>query len=122
MYKMATNLIECSRLEQKSVIKFLAAEICKSCEIYRWMCDVYTEEYSSQKIFTKRLKMGLPLWAWDKKIRNKTHWLSSKEKVPGVAVKKVMLTVFLDKKGHITFDFLKRCATVNKASYCQILQ
>ena len=49
------------------------------------------------------------------------HWLSSKEKVLGIAiqqsVKKVMLTVFLDMKGPIPIDFLEKGATVNNASY-----
>ena len=50
---MATNQTECSRLEQRSVIKFLVAEKCKPYGIYRRMCDV-TEVY-----FSKRsLQMG----------------------------------------------------------------
>ena len=34
--------------------------------------------------------MGLPLWTWAKKTVHgvKTHWLSSKEKVPGAIVSK----------------------------------
>ena len=32
-------------LEQKSVIKFLANEKWKSCEIYRRICDVYREMF-----------------------------------------------------------------------------
>ena len=46
---------ECSRLEQRSVIKFLVADKCKPCEIYRRMCDVYWEACFSQK----SLKNGL---------------------------------------------------------------
>ena len=40
---MVMNQTECSSLEQRSVIKFLLTEKCKSCEIYRKMCDVYGE-------------------------------------------------------------------------------
>ena len=37
------------------------------------------------------------------------------------SVKKVMLTVFWDVKGLITFDFLENDATANSFSYCQLL-
>ena len=33
-----------------------------------------------------------------------------------------MLIVFSDMKGSITFDFLEKGATVNSASYCQLLR
>ena len=47
----------------------------------------------------------------------KTHWLSSKEKVPGVAdSKEVMLTAFWNMKRPITIDFLEKVATINSAS------
>ena len=38
---MAANQTECTRLELGFVIKFLAAEKCKLCEIYRRMCEAY---------------------------------------------------------------------------------
>ena len=31
------------QIEQRSVIKYLLAEKCDPCEIYRGMCDVYRE-------------------------------------------------------------------------------
>ena len=37
------------QIEQRSVIKYLLAEMCKACEIYRKMCDVYEEVYFSKK-------------------------------------------------------------------------
>ena len=49
---MGTNQTESSRLEQKSVIKFLVAEKCKPCEIYRRMC---TEKHVLAK---KMFKIG----------------------------------------------------------------
>ena len=39
--KMAAKQTEYSRLELRSVINFLVAEKCKSCEIYKRMCDVH---------------------------------------------------------------------------------
>ena len=50
-----------SRLEQKSVIKFLVAEKCKPCEIYKRICDKYREECFSKKMLTNKLKIDLPL-------------------------------------------------------------
>ena len=52
---MATNQTVWSRLEQGSVIKFLVAEKCKPCEIYRRMLNVYGKVCSSQKMFPNRL-------------------------------------------------------------------
>ena len=55
-----------SRLEQRSVIKFLVAEKCKPCEIYR-MCDMYREIFKKiflyHKMFTNGWNVGLPLQA-----------------------------------------------------------
>ena len=34
---------------------------------------------------------------------------------------KVILTVFWDMKGPMTIDFIEKGATVNNASYCQLL-
>ena len=48
---MAANQIEYSKVEQKSVMKLLVAEKCKTCEIYRRMCDVYEEACFNQKYF-----------------------------------------------------------------------
>ena len=57
---------------------------------YRRMCDLCREVCSSQKTFTNGLIIGLPQWAWVEKIIHgvEAHWLSCKEKVPGVAVSK----------------------------------
>ena len=40
----------CSRVEQKSVRKFLVAELSKPSEIFRRMSDVYEEACFSQKM------------------------------------------------------------------------
>ena len=43
LFKIMANLIEFSRLEQRSVMKSLVAEKCKPYEIYGRTCDVYRE-------------------------------------------------------------------------------
>ena len=53
---MAANETQCSRIEQRSLIKFLLAEKCKPREIYRRICDVYGEACFSQKMFTSGLQ------------------------------------------------------------------
>ena len=55
--------------------------------------------------------MGLQLPAWVKKTVHgvKSFWLSNKKKS---SVKKGMLLVFRDMKGHTTIDFCKKCSTV----------
>ena len=40
LFQIMANQTESSRLERKSVIKFLIADKCKLCEIYR-MYDIY---------------------------------------------------------------------------------
>ena len=44
------------QIEQRSFIKYLLAEKCKLCEIYRRMCEGYREACFSQK----------KLYKWDK--------------------------------------------------------
>ena len=66
-FKIVVNLTEYSRLEQRSVMKFLMAENCKPCEIYRRIWEVYREAYFSIKMFTNMLNMSLPLQAQVKK-------------------------------------------------------
>ena len=53
-----------SKLEQMSFIKYLVVAKCKSCEIYRRMCDVYEEAYSPNRIFINGLDTGLLWRAW----------------------------------------------------------
>ena len=47
---------------KRSVMKFLVAKKCQPCEIYGRMCDVYGEEYFSQK----SLQLGLTCVCHDK--------------------------------------------------------
>ena len=51
---MMANQTKYSRLEQRSIIKFLIAGKGKSYEIYIRMCDVYKEVCFSPQIFTNR--------------------------------------------------------------------
>ena len=58
---MAANQIEFSQFKY-SVIKFLAAEKCKPCEIYRRISNGYREaRFREKKTFTNGLNMDLPL-------------------------------------------------------------
>ena len=54
---MVWNQTECSKLEQRSVIKFLVAEKCKPCEIYRKMCNVHGEACFNEKDVYKWAKL-----------------------------------------------------------------
>ena len=82
LLRIVANQTECSRLEQRSVIKFLLAEKCKPCEIYTRMCIVYREAWLSQRLLTNGLNIGLPLRVRVKKTVNgaETHWFSGKKK------------------------------------------
>ena len=57
-FKIATYQTECSRLEQRSVIKFLLVEKCKPYEIYKRMCNECWEAcFCFKKMFTNGLNM-----------------------------------------------------------------
>ena len=49
LFKMATNQTESYGLEQRYVIKLLAAEKCKQYEIYRRICYMYKEAFLSKR-------------------------------------------------------------------------
>ncbi|XP_050925028.1 histone-lysine N-methyltransferase SETMAR [Lates calcarifer] len=90
----------CSRIEQRSVIKFLVAEGCKPIEIHRRMSTVYGATCFSQK----------NVYKWAKLFKE------------GRSSGKVMLTVFWDMQGPITISFLEKGSTVNSANYCELLR
>ena len=78
------------QIEQRSVIKYLLAEKCKQCEIYRRMCNVYREACFSQNFFYKSAKHGFTTTSLNQK---DSPWsgknrLSGKEKVLGTEVSK----------------------------------
>ena len=52
-----------SRLELRSVNKFLIVVKSKPCELCRRMCDMYRQVYFSQKMVTNWLNTGLLLRA-----------------------------------------------------------
>ena len=55
---MVANQTKCSLFEQRSLIKFLVANKCKPCEIYRRICDGYGKACFRKKIFTNGLNMS----------------------------------------------------------------
>ena len=93
---MAANQTECSKLDQRSVIKFITIEKCKLCEIYKWMCGVYKEKQVLVKnILTNGLNMSLTLWSRVKKTIEWKHTSTVKKKFQvQQSIKKVMLTMF----------------------------
>ena len=69
------------------------------------------------------LNIDLPLQAWVEKTVHgmETHWLSSKEKVPGAAVSKESHAVsLLEHERTHPPDFLEKGTTVNSALYYNI--
>ena len=122
IFVLRQQIKQCSRLKQKSVIKFLLAEKCKPCEIHRRMYDVYREACFIQKNVYKWAKHEFATMS-KRKSMEWTHidFLVKKRFWMQLSVKKVMLTVFLDLKEPTTIDFLEKAATVNNAFYCQLL-
>ena len=113
LFEMVANQKECSRLKQKSLIKFLLTKKCKRDEIYRRPCYIHRETFFTQKAFTNGLNMGLSLWTWVKKTVHgeETHWFSSKEKVQRAVISKegnVEGVLGHEKTHHYWFPW-KRC-------------
>ena len=77
-----------------------------------------------KRFFTNGLNIGLPLWAWAKKIIYgvETHSLVKKKFRVPQSVIKVKLTVFWNTKVFIAIDFLEKVTTVTNASYYQWLR
>ena len=111
------NQTECSRHEQRSVIKFLLAEKCKQYELYRRMCDVYGEACFRKKYVYKWAKHGFTTVSSSQSIIHGIEilWHSGKEKVLGTVVNKEghADAVLWDMKGPITIDFFEKGATID---------
>ena len=112
---MTANQTECSRFEQRSVIKFLVAEKCKPCEIYRRICNVY--------VLVKQILQMSQIWVCSSNPELKRQsmvWEHTdslvKEKFQVLWPVKKMLTVFWDMKGTMTTDFLENVVPVANSS------
>ena len=86
---MVTNQTQCLKLEQRPVVKFLVAEKCKPCEIYRRMCVAYRQTSFSPKDVYKWAKH----WIATPSLREKDilycgNTFTCKEKVLGAVVNK----------------------------------
>ena len=67
----------------------------------------------TEKMFTNKRNMGLPLQAWVEKTihRMETHSLSGKEKISSAVVSKEGHANKTFMKGSMTFDFLENMAS-----------
>ena len=92
-FKMAASQTECSSLEQRSVIKFLLAKMCKPCEVYKRMCHVYGEACFNQFFSYKWAKHG---FATTSQSQNNSPW---SEKHTELLVKKKDLYSAVSKEG-----------------------
>ena len=90
------------------------------------MWNLYGEKCFCQKTIKNGLNKGFSHNESELKrqsmLRKHTDFFGKKKFRAQQSVKKVMLTVFWDMKGPITIDFLEKGATVNNASYCQLLK
>ena len=110
----------CSGLEQRSVIKFLVVEKYKPCEVYRRMRDVCKKQALVKILFTNGLattrlsrRQYIELEHADSSVKKRFQVERS--------VKTIIRTVFWDMKGTPTIDFLEKGASLNNASYCNLL-
>ena len=90
---MMANQTVCSRLEQRSTIKYLVTEMCKICEIYRRTCVCSEKHVLVEKMFTNGLNLDLPQRTWIEKTdyRVEQHADSPEKKV---------LCATINKEGH----------------------
>ena len=122
LLKMVTSKTEYSRLEQRSVLKFLQAGKCKSWEIYRRMCGICTKKHVWAKIFYKQTKHEFAITCH----RKDSQWSGSTES----PAKKKGLAAVVSKEDHADcFGEHERThpywvpwksLTINNVSYCQL--
>ena len=114
---MLANQTEYSRLEHRSVIRFLVAEKCKLCEIYRIMCDVYKETCFSYKENYKLVKHRFATTRPSRKqpIRwKRTDFRVKKKFRVQQSIKKIMLVVFWGRKRTHQYWFPWKTSNYNK--------
>ena len=107
---MDAPLAQCTREEQRAVVRFLWSE-------------------GSSGTFLSRIVTGDESWVHHYSPETKRQSLEWKHPSSPVKKKfksqlsagKVMLTIFWDSKGPILEDFLEKGSTINSASYCDLL-
>ena len=107
-------------------ILLFAAEKWKKGEFYRRMCNVLGEPCLSKISFIKTTET----WVCHNKPESKRYSMKCKRADSLVnkkfldhrTLKRVLLTVLWDMNGLITFDLFEKGATVNSASYYQLLR
>ena len=121
---MVANQTDSFKLENRLIVKFLLTENCKQCKIYWRMCHVYVE---TRFIKRKYSQIGSTLVGhYEAQLKESIKWKQinspvKKKFLAQQSIKKVMLTVFLDMKGPITFNlFQKKGLVINSGSYCQL--
>ena len=82
---MAAYQLECSRIQQRSIIEFLLAEKCKPHEIY-WKKKKKKRKRkreAAKRMFTNGLRISLQLWIWIKRTAYgvEAHCVSGKDKI-----------------------------------------
>ena len=110
------NQTDYSRLELGSVIKSLIVDKCKTCEIYRRMCEMYREACFSQNIVHKWAKNGFATTSQSRKDHS-LKWKHTdslvRKKFRAQQSVKVTLRFFTDTKRLVTIDYFEKGETVN---------
>ena len=118
---MAANQMEFFMVWREICHQILLAKKSKQCEIYRLLFDVYGEKDFSKKCLQIGLTWICTIHLGRKTDRRlETHWPSSAEKFLAVTEGHVDNLLWHELTDHSWFP-LKKSATVNSVSDCQIL-
>ncbi|KAJ4448311.1 hypothetical protein ANN_10326, partial [Periplaneta americana] len=112
--------------EVRSVIMFFNAQSIAPIEIHRQLC----QSHDDGEEFLDRIIMGNETWIshfTPETKQQSMHWRHSGSPVrmkfkQTLSVRKVMCTVFWDRKGILLIDFLPRGETINADRYCETLR
>ena len=112
LFKMVANQTEWFRLDVGSVIKFSVAE---KWNLQKNVWYIYMGKHVLvQNVYKWAIHKSME-WKYNDSLAKRMFWAQW-------SVKKVLLTVYLDMKGSMTIDFLKKGSTVNSAFSRQLLK
>ena len=98
--------------EVRAVIRYLLARNNNAAEIHRQLCEVYGPWIFYTNMESKRQSMQ---WRHSSSPKAKKFKQAS-------SVRKIMATVFWDRKGILLIDFLERRLTINADAYCDTVR
>ena len=110
---MDAPLAQCTREEQRAVVRFLWSEGSSGTKIHQRLLAQYGDNALSKTT----------VYEWIEKFKTGRTSVKHAEGAgcPSTSTSEEKITIFWDSKGPILEDFLEKGSTINSASYCDLL-